>query len=178
MSQYFPTYGSSGRNIKVELDMSSYATKTVLKNVIHVDVSSFALKTNLANLKTKVDKKDTAKLTPAPDNLAKLSNVVKKDVVKKTEYIKLVTKVDKIDTTGFVLKTTHDTDKSDLENKISDVEKKIPNTSGLVKKTDYSSKITEIENKTPSITALATNSGSTAVENKIPNVSNLVTKTD
>ena len=49
MSQYFPPYKSSGNNIKVELNLSSYATKTDLKNVAHVDVSSFASKTNLAN---------------------------------------------------------------------------------------------------------------------------------
>ena len=65
-----------------------------------------------------------------------LSNVVKNDVVKKTEYNKLVTKVDNIDTTGFVLKTTYETDKSDLKKKISDAEKKIPDTSGLVKVTE------------------------------------------
>ena len=88
MSQYFPPYRSSRRNITAELDLSSYATKTDLKNVTHVDVSSSALKTNLANLKTKktVDKLDIAKLTPVPDDLAKLSNVVKNDAVKKTEY--------------------------------------------------------------------------------------------
>ena len=40
------------------------------------------------------------------------------------EYNKLVTKVDNIDTTGFVLKTKYDTDKSDLEKKISDMDKK------------------------------------------------------
>ena len=72
--------------------------------MIHVDVSSFASKTNLASLKTEVDKLDIHKLTPVPDDLAKLSNVVKNNVVKKTEYNKLVTKVDNIDTTGFVLK--------------------------------------------------------------------------
>ena len=54
MSQYFPPYRSSGRNIKVELDLSSYATKTDLKNVTHVDVSSFT--SNLASLKTEVYK--------------------------------------------------------------------------------------------------------------------------
>ena len=53
MSQYFPPYRSSGRNIKVELDLSNYATKTDLKNVTQVDVSSFALKSNLASLKTR-----------------------------------------------------------------------------------------------------------------------------
>ena len=51
MRQYFPPYRSSGRNIKVELDLSSYATKTDLKNMAHVDVSGFASKTNLGNLK-------------------------------------------------------------------------------------------------------------------------------
>ena len=61
-----------------------------------------------------------------------LSNLVKNDVVKKTEYDKLVTKVDNTDTTGFVLKTTCDTDKSDLEKKISDVDKKIPDTSSII----------------------------------------------
>ena len=68
--------------------------------------------------------------------------------------------------------------KRNLEKKISDAEKKIPDTNGLVKKTDLNAKITEIENKIPSITGLVTNSALTAVENKIPNVSNLVTKTD
>ena len=134
MSQYFPPYRSSGRNIKVELDLNSYATKTDLKNVTHVDVSSFAPKTNLASLKTEVDKLDIANLTPVPNDLAKLSNVVKNDVLKNTEYNKLVTKVNNIDTTGFVLKTKYDTHKSDLEKKINDMDKKIPNTSTFVKK--------------------------------------------
>ena len=77
------------------------------------------------------------KLTPVPDDLAKLSNVVKNDVVKKTEYNKLVTKVDNVDTTGFVLKTTYNTDKSDLEKKISDAERKIPNSSDPAKKNRF-----------------------------------------
>ena len=83
MSQYFPPYRSSGRTIKVDLNLRSYATKSDLKNVTHVDISRFALKTNLANLKTKVDKNDIAKLTPVPDDLAKLSNVVKMMLLKK-----------------------------------------------------------------------------------------------
>ena len=91
MSQYFPPYTSSRESIKTELDLSSYATKTGLKNVTHVYVSSFASKANLDSLKTEVDELDIATLTPVPDDyLAKLSNVVKNDVVKKTEYDKLV----------------------------------------------------------------------------------------
>ena len=124
MSQYFPLYRSSEGNFKIELDLNSYATKADLKNVSHVDVSSFTSKTNLASLKTEVDKLDIGKLTPVPDDLAKLSN----------EYDKLVAKVDNIDTTGFVLKTTYYTDKSDLEMKISDSDKKIADTSDLAKK--------------------------------------------
>ena len=63
--------------------LNNYATKTNLKNVTHVDVSSFASKTNLGSLKTEVDKLDIDKLVPVPNDLAKLSNVVKNDVVKK-----------------------------------------------------------------------------------------------
>ena len=53
-----------------------------------------------------------------PNDLAKLRNIVKNDVVKKTVCDKLVAKVNNIDTAGFVLKTTYDTDKSDLEKKL------------------------------------------------------------
>ena len=103
MSKYFPRrYKTFGRDINVKVDLSNYATKTDLKNVSHVDVSSFALKSNLVSLKTEVDKIDADKLKTVPVDLAKLSKVVKNDVFKKTEYSKLVTKVDNIDTTKFV----------------------------------------------------------------------------
>ena len=54
MSQYFPKPFNShfGDNIKVKIDLSSYATKTDIKNISQVDTSRFALKTNLASLKT------------------------------------------------------------------------------------------------------------------------------
>ena len=87
-------------------------------------------------------------------------------------------KVNNINTTGFVFKTTYDTDKSDLETKIIDTDKKFPDTIDLAKKADLNAKITEIENKIPSITGLAMNLALTAVENKIPDVSSLVKKTD
>ena len=99
-----------------------------------MDVSSFVLKLNLASIKTEVDTLDIDNLTPVPNDLDKLSNIVKNDVVKKTLYDKLVAKVNYIGTAGFVLKTTYDTDKSDLEKKISDADKKIPYTSDLAKK--------------------------------------------
>ena len=87
MSQYFPPYRISGGDIKVELDLSNYATKTDLKNVTHVDVSSFASKTNLASLKTDVDKIDADKLKTVHVDLTKLSNVLKNDLVKKLNII-------------------------------------------------------------------------------------------
>ena len=125
MGQHFPKpYEPFGRDINVKVDLSNYATKTDLKFISHVYVNSFALKSNLASLKTEVDKLDTDKLAPVPNYLAKLSNVVKNDVIKKTLYDKLVAKVDNIDTTKFVLKTTYDVDKSDLQTKIIDVDKK------------------------------------------------------
>ena len=52
MSQYYPPYRSSSNNIKVELDLANYVTKTDLNNITHVNVSSFASKINLAALKT------------------------------------------------------------------------------------------------------------------------------
>ena len=88
----------------VKVDLSNYARKTDLKNVSHVDLSSFTLKSKLASLKTEVDKLDIDKLVPVPVDLSKLSDIVKNDVVKKTEYNKLATKVDSIDTTNFVRK--------------------------------------------------------------------------
>ena len=48
----------------------------------------------------------------------------------------------------------------------------------LLKKTDFDSKITEVEGKIPNISGLATNSSLTAVENKIPDITSLITKTD
>ena len=70
-------------------------------------------------------KLDIDKVAPVPVDLSKLSDVVKNEIVKKTEYDKSVAKVNNIDTTGSVLKTTYDTDKSDLEKEISDADKKI-----------------------------------------------------
>ena len=151
MSQYFskPFNSHFGDSIKVKIDLSNYATKTDIKNILHVDTSSFALKTNFASLKTEVDKLDIDKFVPVAVDLSKLSNLVKNDVVKRTVYNKLVAKVDSVDTSDFVLKTKYNTDKTELESKI-------PDTSGLVKKTNYNIKITELKNKIPDISNLAT----------------------
>ena len=88
MSQYFPKpYEPFGGDINVKVDLSNYAAKTDLKNVSHVDVSSFALKSNLASLKTEVDKLDIGKLQTVPVDLAKLSNKVANDVLKKLNLL-------------------------------------------------------------------------------------------
>ena len=177
MSTYYPPYKSSSNNIKVELDLTNYATKTDLKNITHVDVSSFASKTNLAALKTEVDKIDVDKLKTTPNDLAKLTNAVENDLVKKTDYNAKVTNIESqiagvtknkldnlgditklkaIDTNSFVLKTQLASDVTTLENKIDTVDKKIPDISGSTSKTSltshlltatFNSKVTEVENK-------------------------------
>ena len=82
------------KTIEVELDLSNYATKKDIKDITHIDASGFASKTNLAALKTEVDKINTDKLKTVPDDLAKLSNVVKNDVVKKTDYNAKINAID------------------------------------------------------------------------------------
>ena len=74
--------------------MANYATKDDVKNITHLDVSSFAGKTNLAALKTEIDKIDVDKLKTVPVDLAKLSNVLNNDVVKKTDYNTKVTSIE------------------------------------------------------------------------------------
>ena len=160
-SQYYPPYKSSSNNIKVELDLTNYATKTDLKNITHTGVSSFASKTNLAALKTEVDKIDVDKLKTVPVDLAKLTNAVESDLVKKkTDYnIKVtsiesqiagvtkntldnlgdITKLKAVDTDNFILKTQLASDVTTLENKIDTVDKKIPDISGLTTKTSLTS---------------------------------------
>ena len=175
MSQYFPKpYESFGGDIDIKVDLSNYATKTDLQNISHIDVSSYALKSNLASLKTEVDKLHIDKLTSVPDDLAKLSNVVKNNVIKKTEYDKLVNKVHGIDNINFVSKAKYEKDGSDFEDKISNIDKNIPDVSALVKK----SALTAVENKIRDLSGLATSSALSAVKNKIPDISSLVTKTD
>ena len=92
-------------------------------------------------------------------------------LLKETVYDKLFAKVNSIVTSRFFLNTNYDKVKSEIENKISD-------TSGFVKKIDFTAKIAEIEGKIPSTRSLATNAALTVVENKIPDISNLIEKTN
>ena len=112
ISAYYPPYKNSSNNIKVKLDLTNYATKDDVKNII-------------------VDKIDVDKLKTTPTDLAKLSNVVKNDVVKKTDYnakvtsieskiavvtenttdnLNDITKLKAVDTSNFVLKTKFSAD--------------------------------------------------------------------
>ena len=85
MSQYVTKpYKSFEKRVTVKVDLSNYATKADIKNILHVNTSSFALKSNLAKLKNKIDKVDIGKLVAAPVDLSKLSDVVKNYVVKKS----------------------------------------------------------------------------------------------
>ena len=70
MSEYFPEPKSSGGKVKVELDLSNYATKADLKNVTDVDTSDFVKKVDLANLKSNVNKLDIDKLKNVPSGLS------------------------------------------------------------------------------------------------------------
>ena len=185
-SQYSPPYGSTN-NIKVELDLSNYATKDDVKNITHVDVSSYTSKTNLVALKSEVDKIDLDKLKTVPVDLAKLSNVVKNDVVKKTNYNTKVTSIENqiagvtkntvdnlsdiaklkaVDTNNFVLKTKLTADVNTLDNKIYGAEKEIPDVSGLATRSTltaylqtatFNSKVTEVENKVKATDSIAKN---------------------
>ena len=91
----------------------------------------------MASLKTEVDKLDIDKPVPVPVNLSKLSDVVKNNVAKKTEYNKLVAKVDNINTTNFVENTKYENDGPDFENKIDKIDRKTLDISSLVKKNRF-----------------------------------------
>ena len=142
---YYPPCKSSSNDVKVELDLTNYGTKTDLQNITHMDVSSFASKTNLASLKTEVDKIDVDKLKTVPVDLAKLTNAVEHNLVKKGVYntkvtsietqiaglnkntvdnLADITKLKAADTNRFVLKTKVASDITTLENKIDTVDKK------------------------------------------------------
>ena len=111
MSEYFLKPKSFRANMKLQLDLSNYATNIDFKNASGVDTSDFAKKTDLTSLKSDMDKLDIDKLENLPSNLNslkcivgklhvdkfvdlyELSDIAKNDVVKKTEYNELVEKL-------------------------------------------------------------------------------------
>ena len=64
--------------MKVELDLSNYATKTDLKNAAGVDKSKLAKKVDLASLKSYLDKLDIDKLKNVLNNLGNFKSKVDK----------------------------------------------------------------------------------------------------
>ena len=78
MSKYFPKPKSLEAKVKVELDLSNYATKADLKNAAGFNTSDYAKKTDLANLKSDVDKLDIDKLRNIQSNLGNLKSKVDK----------------------------------------------------------------------------------------------------
>ena len=108
---YVPKYLSESSSIKhvtVDLQLDGVATKKDLEDITQVDTNSFALKTNLSALKTEVDKLDIPKLGTLPTDVAKLSNKVTNDLVEKTDFNSLKTKVE-----------NNETDNDNLEIKVT-----------------------------------------------------------
>ena len=159
-------------------------------------MSSFASKTNLAALKTEVDKLDADKLKATLTDLAKLTNAVDNELVKKTTYNEKVAAIESqiagvtqsatnnlaeiiklkaVDTSNFLTRTKFSADTNSLDDKIDKVDKKIHDISGLATKkslsnylqtTMFNSKVTELEGKI------------TTAEGKIPSITVLATKAE
>ena len=178
--------------MKVEIDLSNYATKADSKNETGVDASKLTKKvdlvnlkseldkldikklknvpSNLSNLKGTVDKLDVDKVVPVPVNLSKLSDAVKNDVTKKDVYNAEIKNIE--DKTPDITKLATNTT---LNVKINEVKNEISSITNLAT-TALNGKINQVKNKTPNIINLAPTAAFTAVENKIPNACNLPKK--
>ena len=157
--------------MKVELELSNYATKAYLKNAIDVDTLKFAKKVDseslkpevdklekvqngLNSLKSKVDKLGVDKLVLVFVDLSKPIDVLKNDVVKQdVMYMNII----------------------EYNAKIKDIEDKIPDITNLATYTTLNAKTKEVKNERPSITNSANNTALTAFENKIPDHSKYIT---
>ena len=142
---YYPPYRSSSNNIKVELDLSNYATKDDVKI-------------------------DTDKLKTVSEDLAKLSNVVKNEVVKETDF----------SADSYVTRTKFSTDTNSLDDKIDKVEKRIPDISGLATRSNVTKLVNNLNNKVDNLKNIyiltsTFNTKSTELENKIKDA-NIIAK--
>ena len=86
-------------SVKVGLYLSNYAIKSDLKNASGVDITTFAKKVDIVRLKSEIDKLDIGKLETTPADISKVNDVVKNEVLKNTEYDKLVKNVNAVQTT-------------------------------------------------------------------------------
>ena len=131
MSEYFPEPKSLEQRVKVELDLSNYATKADLKNTTAVDTSKSAKKIDLASLRSNVNKLYIGKLKNVPNNLRNLKS-----------------KIDKLDVDELV-PAPLDVEKNNVVKKdvynanIKNIEDKIPGITKLATNTTLSSKINE-----------------------------------
>ena len=103
---YVPKFLSESSSIKrvtVDLQLEGEATKKDLEGITHVDTSRYALKTNLSTLTTEVDKLDIPKLGTLSTDVAKLTNKVANDLLEKTDFNNLKTKVDNNETENYNL---------------------------------------------------------------------------
>ena len=120
-------------------------------DVDKLDIDSFNVPSGLSSLKSKVGKLNIGKLETTPVDLSKLSDIVKNEIIKKTEY----------------------------NAKTKDIEDKIPDIPNLVTNTTLNAKINEVKGKIPSTTNLATttalNTKINEAKGKIPNITNLLT---
>ena len=190
---YVPNYLSESSSIKhvtVDLTLEGVATKNDLESITHVNTSNFASKINLSALKTEVDKLDVPKLSILPTDVAKRTNKVANDLVEKTNFNSLKTKVNENETDNddLEIKVTNNhliTEssinnlktkvdgidltkyvlKSNYDTKIGNLELKIPDISGLLQTSSFNSKVNELENKVKT------------AEQK-PDISNLANKTE
>ena len=69
MSKYFPEKKPLGRNMKVQLGLTSSATKAKLKKATGADTLKFAENVDLTSLKSEIDKLDIGKLETTPVDL-------------------------------------------------------------------------------------------------------------
>ena len=128
MSEYFPEPKSSGGKVKVELDLSNYATKADLKNATGVDTSKFAKKVDLANLKSNVDTLDINELKNLPSGLSSLKSKVDKLHIGKSE----TSPVD-LSTLSTVVKNNAVKKIKNIEDKISDIKNLATKTTLMLK---------------------------------------------
>ena len=153
MNEYFPEPKSSGGRVKVELDLSSYATRADLKNATGVDISKFVRKVDLASLKSSLDNLDINKLKNVPTDLSNLKSIVDKLDVDK--LVAIPVDLSKLSKLSNVVK--NDVVKKDVYNaKIKNIEDKVLGITNVATKTTLNAKINEIKGKIPSITNLAT----------------------
>ena len=165
---YYPGLDSHIRHkVKVILDLSNYATK---RNPTEADTSDLTVKKDSIALKAEVNKLDNNKMVNVPNvgkwkflsvHLKNLSDVGDNEVVKNTKFNTLKTKINNLennfsDATTLNYINQCNTDIKSLKKTIGNLDKRIPDTRGLVTTTVLNTKIDNFENKIPDTSRLVT----------------------